>query len=467
LRRIKAEEATRDIAVMILNAATEADLRLEGLKLGSVDFVPKPFQREELLARVKTQVDLSLARGRLEQQAADLRQINRQLQAEILARQLVEDDLKRAKAAAEKGLEKQQRLLASIVQSSADAILSMDMNGVVTSWNRGVEKVFGYPAAEMIGKSILILIPSERHSEEDMVLSPIRRGESIEHYETRRLRKDGSRIDVSVTVSPLRDAEAQIVGVSKIARNITEKKHAEAELLRSNAELEQFSYAISHDMRQPLRMILSYMQLLETGMASQINDEQRECFHFAIDGAKRLDRMMIALLEYSRVGRIGEPPAWMESRELLDEALHYLQPATAEAQARISVTGAWPRIFVSSDEMMRLMQNLISNAIKYRTAGRAPDIAIAGEMDGEEWRLSVSDNGTGIVPEQFGRLFHVFQRLHSRAEYEGSGIGLALCRKIAEHHGARIWAESTGKNQDARFVLVLPREWLVMGAAGG
>jgi signal transduction histidine kinase len=239
-------------------------------------------------------------------------------------------------------------------------------------------------------------------------------------------------------------------------QDITERKQAEEELRRSNAELEQFSYAISHDLRQPLRMISSYLQLLGISLADQLDAEQRGYFNFAIDGAKRLDRMLVALLEYSRVGRLGEPPAWLDSRKIVDEALLFLQPAIAEAEARICLRGTWPRVFVRPDEMLRLLQNLIANAVKFRVKGRTPEITVASTVLGAEWCLSVADNGVGILPGQIARLFQVFQRLHSRAAFEGSGVGLALCRKIVEHHGGRIWAESVGEGQGSRFCVALP-----------
>ncbi|MCM8612298.1 ATP-binding protein [Accumulibacter sp.] len=239
-------------------------------------------------------------------------------------------------------------------------------------------------------------------------------------------------------------------------QDITERKQAEVELRRSNAELEQFSYAISHDLRQPLRMIASYLQLLGTSLADRLNDEQGAYFGFAIEGAKRMDRMLVALLEYSRVGRLGEPPAWIESRVVLDEALLFLQPTIAEAAATIAIGGEWPRVFVRPDEMLRLLQNLIANAVKFRLPGRKPQIAVISRIAGAEWNLVVADNGVGIAPEQLGRLFQVFQRLQSRATFEGSGVGLALCRKIAEHHGGRIWAESEGDGRGSRFCVTLP-----------
>ena len=235
LRRLKARDESRDIPVMILSAVTESQQRIEGLRLGAVDFLSKPFAREELLARVSTQVSLALVRARLEQQTAELRLSNEQLQIEMVARQRVEDALRLAKEAAEEGLEKERRLLASIVFSSQDAIISKNLDGIVTSWNRGAEKVFGYSAAEIVGQPILMLIPDERRDEENRVLAAIRQGKSIEHYETTRIRKDGRPIEVSVTVSPIRDHQGRIIGASKIARDMSERRQME-DALREQEE---------------------------------------------------------------------------------------------------------------------------------------------------------------------------------------------------------------------------------------
>ncbi len=241
-----------------------------------------------------------------------------------------------------------------------------------------------------------------------------------------------------------------------ILYDITERKEYEAELTRSNAELEQFSYAISHDMRQPLRMISSYLQLIQIKLHTQLEGEIRDYFKTAIDGARRIDQMLMALLEYSRVGRMGEQHDFIESRAVLDEALKFLQPAITEVCAIVHINGDWPRIHASRDEILRLMQNLIANAVKYRIVDRIPEITVSCKQDNHEWCLCVADNGIGIIPDQIQRLFKVFQRLQSRADYEGTGIGLALCRKIAEHHKGRIWAESAGAGQGSRFWVALP-----------
>lgn len=271
-------------------------------------------------------------------------------------------------------------------------------------------------------------------------------------------RPDGTKSLLEVFGSPVKDDQGRVWASLASFSDITLRKQVESEIRRSNADLEQFSYAVSHDLRQPLRMISSYMKLLEMELGDKIDGEKREYFNFAIDGAKRLDQMMVGLLEYSRVGRKGEPSAWVESRSVVDEALMFLQPAIAEAQASVSIEGEWPKIFVRPDEMLRLLQNLIGNALKFCSAGRAPEVVVTGAVNGNEWCVCVADNGIGIVPDQIGRLFQIFQRLQGRTAYEGNGIGLALCRKIAEHHQGRIWAESAGEDQGSRFCIALPQE---------
>jgi signal transduction histidine kinase len=229
-----------------------------------------------------------------------------------------------------------------------------------------------------------------------------------------------------------------------------------AELKRSNADLEQFAYAASHDMRQPLRMISSYLQLLEAELAPVLTDETRQNLAFATEGAQRMDQMLGALLDYSRIGRGGEAMVAMDSREAVDEALSYFQPQIAQAGAEVRIEGDWPRIFANRDQMRRLLQNLIDNALKYRLEGRVPQILISAQASAGEWRVSVRDNGIGLLPGQEARLFKVFERLQPRSRYPGTGIGLALCRKIVEHHDGCIRVESSGENQGCAFIFSLP-----------
>ncbi|CAK0778117.1 histidine kinase [Gammaproteobacteria bacterium] len=228
------------------------------------------------------------------------------------------------------------------------------------------------------------------------------------------------------------------------------------ELRRSNADLEQFAYAASHDMRQPLRMVTSYLQLLAIDLKPLLNEETRQNFHFATEGAQRMDQMLTALLEYSRIGRKNDGKDWVDSREVLNDVLRILQPAIAEAHAKIHIAGEWPPLFARRDELVRLFQNLIDNALKYRIEGREPDILIAAKPGDGEYGFSVQDNGVGLRPGQEERLFKVFERLQPRGKYPGTGIGLALCRKIVEHQGGFIRVESRGEHQGCTFTFSLP-----------
>ncbi len=344
--------------------------------------------------------------------------------------------------------------LRTIIENEPQCIKIIDARGCLTQMNpAGLAMIEADSLEQVAGQSVLsIVAPEYRQAFTDMH-QRVLAGESVQmEFEILGL-KGGHRWLETHAVPLQENGGTVLLGVT---RDISARKIAEAELLRSNSELEQFSYSISHDMRQPLRMISSYLQLLQASLADQLNGEKREYFNFAIDGAKRMDAMMLGLLDYSRVGRKGEPPAWVESRKILDEALLFLQPAIAEAQADIRIQGDWPRIHVSPDEMLRLVQNLIGNALKFRVAGRKPELTVTGNTTGKEWRLSVTDNGVGILPDQIGRLFKVFQRLQSRAAYEGTGIGLALCRRIVEHHGGTIRAESAGEDMGCSFIFTLP-----------
>ncbi|MFA6310149.1 MAG: PAS domain S-box protein [Sterolibacterium sp.] len=374
-------------------------------------------------------------------------------------RALLDAEERRRRRQAEASLRESEERFRNMAEVAQDGIVVIDQDARVTYWNAAAERMFGYANGEIQGREMhALLAPARYHEAYRNGWAGFRQsgaGKVIgKTIEMDALHQDGREfpVELSISAAPIQ-GNWNAVG---IIRDITERKRAEAEILRSNAELEQFSYTISHDMRQPLRMITSYLQLIERSLAGQFDAEQGEYFHFAIDGAKRLDAMLQGLLEYSRIGRLGEPPASVASRSILDDVLRFLQPASAEAGAEVCIDGEWPQILASPDEMLRLLQNLIGNALKFRVAGRTPRITVTSASNGKDWRVSIADNGIGILPDQIDRLFQVFQRLQSRVDYDGTGIGLALCRKIAEHHGGRIWAESAGTNQGCAFIFNLP-----------
>ncbi|MCL7928378.1 sensor histidine kinase [Halomonas llamarensis] len=228
------------------------------------------------------------------------------------------------------------------------------------------------------------------------------------------------------------------------------------ELTRSNQELEQFAYAVSHDLRQPLRMVNSYLQLLTRELGNDLSDDAQEMIHFARDGAERMDNMILGTLDYSRVGRKTSPMEWVDSRAVLDDVMGFLKPMLTESGGHVHIEGDWPKVYASRDELTRLLQNLLDNALKYVEKGTTPDVTITGHQQTSEWQVDVKDNGIGIAPEQHDRLFGVFTRLQPRSRFEGTGIGLAICKRIVEHHDGAISVSSTGEGDGSCFTFTLP-----------
>ena len=336
--------------------------------------------------------------------------------------------------------EEVQERLAAIVEGSDDAIVSKSLDGIITSWNRGAERLYGYTPQEAIGQPVLMLIPERLVDEESRILAQIRRNERVENLETVRRRKDGSEVEISLTVSPMRNAAGQLVGASKIARDITEQKRRDAELLRSNAELEQFAYIASHDLQEPLRMVANYTELLAERYRGRLDEKADKYIHYASDGARRMQRLVNDLLAYSRVGSQGRPLAPVSTEAVLKGVLRTLGPLISDSGAKV-VFGSLPGVLADEGQLHQLFQNLVSNAIKFKSDA-APQIAIKSVPEGAQVRFTVADNGIGIDMQYANRIFQMFQRLHAPGRYEGSGIGLAIAKRIIERHGGRIWVES-------------------------
>lgn len=247
----------------------------------------------------------------------------------------------------------------------------------------------------------------------------------------------------------------------QLQKEIAVRQKAEAvlaqrsqELARSNAELEQMAYVASHDLQEPLRMVASYLQLLEQRYGARLDADAHEFIEFAVDGAKRMRALIDDLLTYSRLGTKAQPLRPTDCNTVMQSALRSLGVAIAESGAQIDCA-ALPVVMGDAAQLTQLFQNLLANAIKFR-AGQAPRISVRAEEEEGCWRFAVRDNGIGIAPEYFERIFEMFQRLHSRGAYPGTGIGLAICKKIVERHGGRIWVESAPE-QGALFQFTLPR----------
>ncbi len=260
-----------------------------------------------------------------------------------------------------------------------------------------------------------------------------------------------------------RDGDGKPIRLVGTIQDITERKKAEQdlrekaeELSRSNTELEQFAYVASHDLREPLRMVSSYVDLLGRRYGDKLDEDAREFIAFAKDGATRMDRLVLDLLEYSRIGRISRPMVVVELDTVFARVVRALQAKIAESGAVVETSSSpLPAVLGDGDELVRLFQNLIANAVKYRAEARSPMVTVTATRCGPFWDLAVADNGIGIDSQYFDRVFLIFQRLHKRGDYEGTGIGLAICKKIAEHHGGRIWLEST-PGEGSAFHVTLP-----------
>lgn len=488
--------------------------------------------------------------------------------------------------------------MAAIVQFSNDAMIGKNLDGTVTSWNTAACLLFGYEESEMLGRSITLIIPDDRLEEERMILAQIADGKAVRHFRTVRRHKSGSLVDISVSISPIMDQQGNVIGASKVARDISEQlalerelvrerellevrvaertaelqsanvelaeaqaiahigswsfnvatgevqwsdelfrivgikpeagelsysaqsamftaeswerlskainhavktgegyelelevvrpdrtlcwthargratrdalgkvaylagtlqdidqlKRAKIELERSNRDLEQFAYVASHDLQEPLRAVTGCVQILQRRYAGRLDQPGDELVGHIVDGASRMQTLIHDLLSFSRVGTQGKALVPCESSDALDLALSNLRTAIADSRASLKI-GAMPGVKGDMSQLAQLFQNLIGNAIKYR-GPREPVISIEAREQGDMRVFSIRDNGIGIEPQYFERIFVLFQRLHTREEYAGTGIGLALCKKIVERHGGAIWLESDyGKGSVFHFTL--------------
>ena len=460
--------------------------------------------------------------------------------------------------------------LAAIVRSSDDAILSKDRNGVVTSWNEAAERLYGYSPEEIVGQSVALLIPPERQGEELEIIRKILAGERIEHYETERVCKDGTRVTVSLTASPIHGADGEVVGVSTQARDISwtqealraaeqqlhgapvgiavfsvepdafgqllsanpemtrllgydadelaafppselthpddaaaeralfaeladgrrtsfgvekryrhkdgrwiwvwltvsllaggdhpraavahlldisDRRAAEEELERtrrnlerSNAELDQFAYVASHDLKEPLILLSAYARMLGERHGDALDEEGRTFLGHVRDEATRMKSMIDDLLDYSRLQTRVDDSTLVDLGEALDTALRTLAPRLEETAGRVEVDGALPVVEGSAAQFERLFRNLLANALKFHGED-PPLVRVSAERSDGEWVVCVRDNGIGVDPGKAERIFEVFQRLHSQEQYAGTGMGLAICKRIVERHGGRIWVD--------------------------
>jgi PAS domain S-box-containing protein len=357
------------------------------------------------------------------------------------------------------------RRLAAIVESSDDAIVSKDLNGIVTSWNRAAELMFGYSAVEMVGESIRIVIPEDRQSEEDHVLGQIRQGKRVDHFETVRRRKDGSLFPISLTVSPILGPAGEIIGASKIARDITDRKDTQEELARllnvtkeASRMKDEFLATLSHELRTPLNAILGYSRMIRSGLIASEN--QARAVETIERNATALAQIVEDVLDVSRIiaGRIRLNVQAVDMPAVVKDALEAVRHAADAKGVRLE-TVLDPRAAPISGDPDRLQQviwNLVSNAVKFTRRGGRVQVRL--ERANSHVEVVVSDTGIGISPDFLPHIFERFRQADSGTTRErgGLGLGLAIARHLVELHGGTIHAASNGPGTGTTFRVALP-----------
>jgi two-component system, OmpR family, sensor histidine kinase VicK len=356
-----------------------------------------------------------------------------------------------------RGMERQALRLAAIIEWSDDAIVSKDLNGIIQTWNRGAERIFGYAPHEAIGRSIDLIIPDDRRDEETTVLRRIRDGNAIEHFETVRQTKDGRLIDISLTVSPIRSKTGEIIGASKIARDISEQKRLRRQADEASRLKDEFLATLSHELRTPLNTVLGYTAMLREEALS--SEHRAKALDVIQRNADALRRLVDDILDASRIitGRVRLKRSPCRIDEVFAEAVETIRPAADAKHIEIHADIA-PGLTVlgDADRIRQVFWNLLTNAVKFTPRGGTV-VATARATD-QNIRIRVTDTGIGIRPESLPYLFQRFwqaERADNR-EYGGLGLGLALARHFTELHGGSISATSEGPGKGATFQLELP-----------
>ncbi|HYL25661.1 MAG TPA: PAS domain S-box protein [Burkholderiales bacterium] len=379
------------------------------------------------------------------------------------------DDITERKRA-ERALRESEARFRSLTQLSSDWYWEQDETFALRFMSQRMAEKTGLAAAAFIGRKRWDQ-PALNLTEEDWARhrSQLERHEPFRDFEMERPGPAGGARWVSVTGEPVYDENRQFRGYRGVGSDITERKQAEAalrrahdelakkaeELQRSNAELEQFAYVASHDLQEPLRMVSSYTQLLAKRYKDQLPAEAQEFMHFTVDGAARMKQLIEDLLAYSRVGTKGKELVPVALEAPLKRALTNLRAAIQESGASVT-SDALPTVDADEVQLAQVFQNLIGNALKFR-GKEVPRIHVGAVEEAGEWHISIADNGIGIEPQYFDRIFMLFQRLHAMGEYPGTGIGLAICKKVAERHGGRIWVTSQ-PGAGSTFHFTLPKK---------
>jgi PAS domain S-box-containing protein len=363
------------------------------------------------------------------------------------------------------------RRMAAIIESSDDAIVSKTLEGVVTSWNPAAQRLYGWTAEEAVGRSASFLVPPGHLDDVTELLDRVSRGARVEHYETLRLAKDGRLIDVSVSASPLLDSHGTLVGASTIARDITDRRRAEATIRELNAELENrvaqrtaelaeavedlegFSYSVSHDLRAPLRAIDGFSRIILEEYGGVLDGEGQRLLGVIRKATTDMAQLIDDLLAFSRAGRQQLQSGPVDMGELAAAVVREVSAAAANPHLEVTVDDL-PTAQGDRALLRQVLVNLLSNAIKFSAPTERPLVHVTGAVHDGQCRYAVSDNGVGFDRTYEEKLFQVFQRLHP-TEFEGTGVGLAIVHRVVRRHGGHVWAEGA-VGEGATFSFTLP-----------
>lgn len=363
--------------------------------------------------------------------------------------------------------------LAALVESSDDAIIGKTLDGTIVSWNQGAENLFGYSAEEAHGQSSEFLIPPERTDEETEIMGQIKNGQRDHYFETIRRKKDGTLMDVALSISPVEDSHGDMIGISAIARDITERKKAELEmeqlnrnlestvgqLQRTNRELQEFAHIAAHDLKTPLRAIAALTNWLLTDYSDNFDDQGREQVELLVVKAKQMASLIDDILQYCRLGRENLEKKHVDLNAVVSDVIEVTTPPE---HIEVIVENELPTILYEKTHIIQIFQNLISNAVKYMDK---PDgyVRVGCAEQDDAWLFSVADNGPGIDQMHFERIFQMFQTLAPREGIDSTGIGLAIVKKLVEVNGGKVWIESK-VGGGSTFFFTVPKHMAVMEA---
>jgi PAS domain S-box-containing protein len=352
------------------------------------------------------------------------------------------------------------RRLATIVRDSNDAVTIQDFEGHILAWNRGAERNYGYSQEEAVGMNVDAILPETEREATRRLYASFKEGANCDSFETKRLTRDGRCLDVWMTASILADDQGVPVAICTTERDITQRnrhlaalREAAERFARSNQDLDRFASMVSHDLNEPLRTIVGFCKLLATEHGGNMADPAREYIDRIQSAGRRMQRQIADLLEFSRLAGQEFERRPTDLNQLLGKVVETLSAGLAECGGTVS-WGNLPTLCISESLLGQVFQNLIDNAIKYRR-DEPPRVQVAALRVDDGWQVSVQDNGLGILPEHFAKVFEPFRRLHRAAESPGSGMGLAISKRIVERLGGRIWVESQ-YGQGSTFLVMLP-----------